>query len=91
MAELTSDKSYITALGPLKIEFVICEVPSNDDTYISKLANPTVAVALQSGDQAATTQNVSASISSKTVTLHDVDGSSDVVLMIFGDSLAKAT
>ncbi len=80
------DRSLIAALGPLKIEIVRVESPSNDDTYVSKLANPSYAILLPVGD-AGGTMNCSASISGKTVTLRDPVTSTNHVLIVFGDSL----
>ena len=81
-----SDRSLILALGPLKIEVVHVESPSNDDTYSSKLANPSFAVLLPAGD-GANSVNCSASVSGKTVTLRDPVSSLNHVLLVFGDSL----
>lgn len=89
MASITatkSDRSLIGALGPLKIEVVRAESPNDGDTYVSKLANPSYAICLPVGD-ASGTMDVSASISGKTVTIHDPVSSTNHLLLIFGDSL----
>lgn len=81
------DRSLIVALGPFKMELVHVQNPSNDDTYSSKLANPSYAVLLPAGDAAAATVVPSASVSGKTVTLRDPVSSLNHILLVFGDSL----
>ena len=81
------DRSLIAALGPFKIEVVRVESPSNDDTYTSKLSNPSYAVLLPAGDALGATVVPSASVSGKTVTLRDPVSSLNHLLIIFGDSL----
>lgn len=92
MAAVTRiDKSYIAALGPLKVEFIFISVALSDgDTVTSALANPTYAAAVPIGDVGGT-NNASASLSGKTVTIHDPHASADYLVMVFGDSVKSLT
>ena len=83
-------KSYIAALGPFKMEVVFLTNPADDDTFTSKLANPTFAIAVHIGDATGTT-DVSVALSGKTVTIHDPRGSLNLCVIVFGDSITAAT
>lgn len=88
MATVTKpDRSLIAALGPFKIEVVQLTSVLNDETYQSKLASPTFALAFPAADAGATTQNMSATVSGRTVTIRD-PATTAVTLVIFGDGLA---
>lgn len=87
MATVTKvDKSFIVALGPFKLEVIRVEDASDNDTITSKLAAPSFAVMLPAGD-AAGTYDGSASISGKTITLHNPAASINHVVLVFGDSV----
>lgn len=81
-----SDKSFILLLGSMKIEFVHIQSPSDGDTYSSKLANPSYATLLPAADAGGTFAG-SASVSGKTVTVHDPASSINHLLLVFGDAL----
>ena len=83
-------KSYIAALGPFKIEVIFLTTPSNGDTVTSKLSNPTFAIALAAGD-ANNANTLSAALSGKTITIHDPNNSTNVCVIVFGDSITIAT
>lgn len=86
MASVTKpDRALIAALGPMKMEVVILTSVSNGDTFTSKLANPSFALAFNDGD-AGGSNGISAAVSGKTVTIHDPDIAT-VVCFVFGDSL----
>ena len=87
MATVTKpDRSLIASLGPLKMEVVILTgVVLEEETFVSKLANPSFAIAFNNGD-AGGSNLISASVSGKTVSVHDADIST-VVCMVFGDGL----
>ncbi len=88
MATITKpDRALILALGPLKIEVIQLTSVVNGDTIASKLANPTFALLFPTADADSTTQNPSATVSGKTVTLLDPPTTACVCL-VFGDSLA---
>lgn len=83
-------KSYIAALGPFKVEVVFLTDPNDNDTFTSKLSNPSFAMGVHTGDATGTT-DFSVSLSGKTITLHDPRGSLDAVVLVFGDSITAAT
>lgn len=78
-----TDKSFIVAAGPLKLEILRLSSVSNDDTIGSKLANPIGAMMFPDGD-ATGTVNCSASVSGKTVTLRDPSSATNHFLLVFG-------
>ena len=82
-------KSYIAALGPFKIEVIHLTDPNDGDTVTSKLANPSFACAMVTGDATGTT-DISVSLSGKTLTLRDPPGSLDAVVIVFGDAIKSA-
>lgn len=72
MATVTfPDKSFILAIGPLKIEVVFLTAVVDEDTYASKLVRPLAAFMVPAADATGTTANQSATVSSQTVTLKD--------------------
>jgi len=81
------DRSLIGVHGPFKQEIVRMTAATNGDTYESKLANPSFAFFLPEGDMGGTAWTGSASVSGKTVTVHDPNVVSEFVLIIYGDSL----
>lgn len=85
-AFVEGNKGFIAALGPFKMEVIYLTTPSNGDTVTTKLANPSFAVALMTGDAGGTNQ-VSAALSGKTVTIHDPANSQNAVVIVFGDSI----
>lgn len=82
-ARRDADKSFILALGPLKVEIVRLTTVSNDDTIDSRLASPLGAMMFPDGD-AGGTVNCSASVSGKTVTLRDPTSATNHFLFVFG-------
>jgi hypothetical protein len=85
MATVTKpDRSLIAVLGPLKMEVVALTAVLDGESFTSKLANPSFALAFSNGD--ATDTASSAAVSGKTVTIHD-PGSTSMVVIVFGDSL----
>ena len=83
-------KSYIAAMGPFKMEVVFLTDPNDNDTFTSKLSNPTFAFGVHTGD-ATGTDVFSVSLSGKTITLHDPRGSLNACVLVFGDSITAAT
>jgi len=81
------DRSLIAVLGPLKIEVAHLESPSNGDTYVSKLANPSYAFLVPAGDASGSFDG-SAAVSGKTITIHDPASSLNHLLFVLGDSLS---
>lgn len=81
-----SDKSFIAALGPFKIEVVKLSSVTDGDTISSKLANPNFAILAPIADAGGTSTNPSATVSGKTVTLNDPPTTA-CVLVVFGDSV----
>ena len=79
MAAATSVTSYVTALGPIKIEWVTGTFAATGDTYASKLVRPIFALAKKN---VTGTANTVTSISGKTVTVTDADISSSAVHLI---------
>lgn len=82
MAVATAVTSHITALGPIKVEFVTCTMASSGDTYVSRLVRPLAA---------SVTTNVTGNanpvyaLSGQTFTVTDADISSSTVnLIIWG-------
>ena len=72
MATVTfPDKAFIAALGPLKLEVVFLTAVTDEDQYVSKLQRPLAAFMFPNGDATGTTTNQSATVSGKTVTMHD--------------------
>lgn len=86
MATVTKpDRALIFAAGPFKVELVHLTDVSDGETFTSKLANPSFAIAFNVGD-ASTANSISAAVSGKTVTIHDPDVTT-VACLVFGDSL----
>ena len=82
--EAQSDITKIVALGgSLKVEVRSFTAVSNDDTFVSKLANPAYAFGFPTADAAATTQNFSMTVSGKTITFRDPPVTACAVL-VFG-------
>lgn len=79
------DRALIFAAGPFKVELVHLTGVSNEDTFTSKLANPSFAAAFNLGDVGGDNA-ISAAVSGKTVTVHD-NASDAVLVLVFGDSL----
>ena len=78
-----ADKSFIFALGPLKVEYMRLSSVSNDDTIDTRLASPLGAMMFPDGD-AGGTVNCSASVSGKTITLRDPTSATNHFLLVFG-------
>jgi hypothetical protein len=91
MAELTRpDKQYTVLGSSVKMEVIVCEATVVDgDTVQTTLQNPTAAVVMAAGD-AGGTNDASAAISGKTITIHDPPAT-DLVVLVFGDDVKKAT
>jgi len=87
LTPVKGDKSFIVALGPFKMEVIYLATASNDDTVVSKLASPSFACMFPAADAGSTTQNCSATVSGKTVTLRDPAGAIAHVVLVFGDSV----
>ena len=81
-----TDKDLIFTAGPFKMEVVPLEAVVDNDTFVSKLANPSFALAINNGDAELAGCSISASVSGKTVTVHDPDIST-VLVLVFGDAL----
>jgi hypothetical protein len=79
MAAATSVTSYVTALGPIKVEFVMCTMASDGDDYVSKLVTPKFAFASLN---ATSTNNCVTSLSGKTVTVANATISASAVFLI---------
>jgi len=82
-----TDKSFILPLGPLKLEIIPLTAVTNGDTIASRLGNPTYAVAFVAAD-ASGTNDISASISGKTITIHDPPVTGPIIVVVFGDAIA---
>jgi hypothetical protein len=82
MAAATSVTSYVTALGPIKVEWVTCTMAASGDTYVTKLVNARFAIA--NTNTAADTVQATTAVSAdgKTVTVTSTDISASVVNMI---------
>lgn len=82
MAIATAVSSYVTALGPIKVEFVTCTMASSTDTYTSKLVRPLAAIIHVNSTS---TANPVYSLSGSTFTVTETNISSSTVnLIIFG-------
>ena len=82
MAGATALTSYITALGPIKVEFVTCTMAADGDTYVSRLTRP---VAANVTTNVTGNANPVYSISGSTFTIVDADISASTVnLVIWG-------
>lgn len=83
MASVVKSEVSRQLLGSsLKVEFVQLTSTSDGDTFTSKLQNPQSAFAYNDGD-ASGANNISASVSSRTVTIHDPDITT-VGVVVFG-------
>jgi hypothetical protein len=82
MAAATSVTSFVTALGPMKIEVVKCTMAATLDTYVSKLVSPKFCFALL--NDTGTANSVTA-ITDKSIAVTNADiSASDVLLIIVG-------
>lgn len=81
------DRALIGVFGPFKMEVVQISAANNDDTYESKLVNPSFAILFPAADAGGTSTNASATVSGKTITLRDPPTSAST-LIVFGDSLS---
>lgn len=89
MATVTkADRALIAVLGPFKVEIIQVTAVTDGDTVVSKLQNPTWAHYLPDGDLGGAAWEGSASISGKTVTLHDPNVITTGVVLVFGDGLS---
>lgn len=89
MATVTkSDKSFIAALGPMKMEVIQVTNVTTLDTIESKLANPTFVHFLPVGDMGGAAWTGSATLSDKTITLRDPNVVTAGTVLVFGDSMA---
>lgn len=79
MAAATSVTSFVTALGPIKVEIVQGTFAASTDTYASKLQRPLFVIAKKN---VTGTANTVSSISGKTVTVTDADISDSVCHLI---------
>ena len=79
MAAASAVTSYVTAQGPIKVEYVSATFTSSTDTYVSKLVRPLFVLAAKNGSGTAQTTT---SISGKTITVTDAGISSTVVNML---------
>lgn len=66
----------------IKMEVVQLTSTSDGDTFTSKLQNPQFVLAFNNGD-ASGANNISASVSSRTITVHDPDITT-VICLVFG-------
>jgi hypothetical protein len=80
-----SDKAFITAVGPFKVEYILCTPASSGDTVTSKLASPSFAIA-HSADATANSA-FHAAVSGKTVTITFTGSAGPTLVMVFGDSV----
>jgi hypothetical protein len=82
MAAATSVTSNITALGPIKVEFVTCTMAATGDTYTSRLVRPLAAIVQVN---ATSTANPVYALSGQTFTITEANISSSTVnLIIYG-------
>jgi len=82
--EAQSDVTKIIALGgSLKMEVRVFTSVSDGDTFVSKLATPSFALAFSTADAGGTTTNMSATVSSKTITIQD-PATTSVAVIVFG-------
>ena len=88
MASITVNRRYTAALGPVKMELIECTAPSspdNPDTVDSLLGNPSsVTVASRNTDIGNTADPSSATVSGKTVTVHDMTASRTYLVTVVG-------
>lgn len=85
MATVTyPDKSFIAAVGPLKLEFVWLTSVSNAESYSSKLVTPLGAVMFPVGDMGGTAWTGSTAVSGQTITMHDPNVVTSVLLIVVG-------
>ncbi len=82
MAAATAVTSYVTALGPIKVEFVKCTMAASADTYVSKLVTPKFALAFHN---ATSTANPVTAITGKSIAVTETNiSNSEVQLIIVG-------
>lgn len=82
MAIATAVQSFVTALGPIKVEVVKCTMASTTDTYTSKLQRPIGAIVHVNSTS---TANPVYSLSGRTFTITETNiSASTVILIIFG-------
>ncbi len=82
MAVATAVTSHITALGPIKVEFVTCTMAADGDTYVSRLVRP---IAASITTNVTGNANPVYSLSGSTFTVVDSDISTSTVnLIIWG-------
>jgi len=67
----------------IKLEVVELTGVLNDETFVSDLQNPQFAIAFPNADAGATTQNMSATVSCRTVTIRD-PAVTAVICLVFG-------
>ena len=83
MAAATAVTSYVTALGPIKVEFVTCTMANSADTYVSKLVSPKFVFA--NTNTATDTVQATTAITGKSVAVTSTDiSASEVQLIIVG-------
>jgi len=80
-----ADKTFLFLGGGLKMEVVHIENPNDGDTYVSKLSNPQFAELSPAGDAGGTFDG-SASVSGRTITIHDPASSLNHILKVYGDA-----
>ena len=82
MAVATAVTSHITALGPIKVEFVTCTMAADGDTYVSRLVRP---IAANVTTNVAGSVNPVYTLVGQTFTVADSDISTSTVnLVIWG-------
>ncbi len=82
MAVATAVTSHITALGPIKVEFVTCTMAASNDTYVSRLVRP---LAAHVETNVTGNANPVYALSGQTFTITDGDISTSTVnLIIWG-------
>ena len=84
MADRTfEDKALIAVLGPIKLEIVPLTDVSDGDSFTSRLQSPIYADVFNNGDIGGANVTISASVSGRSVTIHDPNLTS-VVALVWG-------
>lgn len=79
MAAATAVTSYVTALGPIKVEFVTCTMANSADTYVSKLSSPSFVIATHN---ATSTANPVTVITGRSIAVTETNISASTVNLI---------
>jgi hypothetical protein len=83
----SADVSFTAALGPFKLQMMVIQA-ANTDTVVSTLQNvQAVGIMPSNADLSGDSGNddVSATFSGKTITIHDPTASRDYILFIIGN------